>query len=405
LTLSGVRLATGATVDVVVRDGVIDAVEGHSGARGGLELSGYLLLPAPVEPHTHLEKALTAQLTTPAAGDLSTAVASWQSYREHAEPGEVLERARRAALQMVDRGVTAIRTHVDVGERTGATFVKVMVELRAELVDVVTLQIVAMVNTPVCGSSEAVGNVAALRDALVTGADLVGGAPYRDPDPDAAVALLLDVARDHAVPLDLHIDETLDSSVLTLARLPAQLAAAEMTAAVTASHCVSLGVQPEEVVAEVAADLATASVSVVTCPATNLYLQGRSHPTPVPRGLTAISALHAAGVVVAAGGDNIQDAFNPLGGGDPLVTAALLVWGAHLSPERAYQAVSADARIAMGLPAVQLLPGDPADLLAIRASDIRGALADPQTDRVVIRGGRVVSRTAVATDRCPVRPA
>ena len=52
----------------------------------------------------------------------------------------------------------------------------------------------------------------------------------------------------------------------------------------------------------------------------------------MPRGLTAVRALREAGVVVAAGADNLQDPFNPLGRACPFETAGLMVWTAHLSP-------------------------------------------------------------------------
>jgi cytosine deaminase len=45
----------------------------------------------------------------------------------------------------------------------------------------------------------------------------------------------------------------------------------------------------------------------------------------------------------------------------------------------------------MGLPPVEIVPGAPADLLAVRAGSVREALATCTADRVVLREGRVVS--------------
>ena len=61
----------------------------------------------------------------------------------------------------------------------------------------------------------------------------------------------------------------------------------------------------------------------------------------MPRALTAVKALRAAGVNVCAGADNLQDPFNPMGRGDPLETAALMVMAAHLLPDQALHTVSA----------------------------------------------------------------
>jgi len=147
-------------------------------------------------------------------------------------------------------------------------------------------------------------------------------------------------------------------------------------------------------VAEVAAEVAAANVAVVTLPATNLYLQGRSQ-WPRPRGLTAIDALTAAGVQVAAGGDNAGDPFNPVGRLDPLETAALLVLAAHQDTDRAWQLVTRDARRVLGAPPAGPTRGARADLVAVRADSVGEAIALAPGDRMVWRGGRLVSRTAV----------
>lgn len=360
-------------------------------------MDGYLLLPAPAEPHSHFDKVLTTDLIGAPAGDLDAAVRAWYQFRARVDPASVLSRARRAALMLVANGATAVRTHVDVGSATRCRLLEPVLELRALLESIVDLQVVAMVDVPVTGPAGAANRVQ-LRTALELGADVIGGAPYRDPDPVAGHEHLLRLADEFGVPIDVHTDETLDPDVLTLGTLPTLIRAHGYVGRVVASHCVSLGVQPRDVAAAVSAELAGTGIAVVACPATNLYLQGRHCHPAQPRGLTALSALRAAGVLVAAGGDNVADPFYPLGRGDPLETAALLVAAGHLPPDAAYDAVSRSARTAMGLPDVQIRTGDPAELLAIRATSIREAIADPVTDRIVIHRGRIVSTSRVNRD-------
>jgi cytosine deaminase len=85
-------------------------------------------------------------------------------------------------------------------------------------------------------------------------------------------------------------------------------------------------------------------------------------------------------VNVAAGADNLQDPFNPVGRADPLETAGLMIMTAHVLPVDALDMVSGAARRAMGLG-----PGD--DHVAIRACSIREAIAFGPPDRVVFRNG------------------
>jgi cytosine deaminase len=163
---------------------------------------------------------------------------------------------------------------------------------------------------------------------------------------------------------------------------------------VTASHCVSLGMQTPEVQSAVAREVADAGISIVPLPQTNLFLQGRDHPTATPRGLTAIRPLRHAGVLVAAGADNVQDPFNLVGRSDPLETAALLVMAGHILPDDAYDMVSNNARRVLGLAPVRFEAGDPADLVAIDAPSIRGAIADAPVDRLVFKAGRLVASSS-----------
>lgn len=399
LLLTGATLPDATTADILIEQGRIAGVwpegtdsEARTAAADRLDLTGFLLLPAPAEPHAHLDKVLTAELLRSAGGGLDDAVRAWYAYRATASHGEISARAATAAQMMLEQGVTAIRTHVDVGTQTGQRYLTALLDVRKSLLPLLEMQIVAFVDEPVIGLAGA-NNRAALRTAMADGATAVGGAPYRDTDPVESQRTLLKIAADYAAPADLHTDETLDPAAFFLAELAAYVRESGHPYKVTASHCVSLGTQPDDVVRRVSADLAATGIAVVCCPATNLYLQGRTREHAAPRGLTALRRLMAAGVHVAAGGDNIQDPFNPLGRGDPFDTAALLVLAGHLDVDEAYAAVADEARTVMGLPEARIAPGAAAELLAIRATSVREAIARRPADRIVFHAGRMVSRT------------
>lgn len=399
MLLRSATLASGDVADVRVEAGTVVAVApgGSLQAVGGedvYDLDGYLLVPSLVEPHAHLDKAFTAHRVPNPAGDLSGAIAAWYEYRCSVPVADIAARSRRAALAAVTRGVTAIRTHVDVGTGIGLRGVAALASVRDELADLVDIEIVALASTPLTGRAGA-ENRALLRDSLDAGADLVGGAPHVDPEPRECLERLVETAADAGRGLDLHMDETLEVDQLGLERLASLVAGYERS--VTASHCVSLGVQPPDVQARVAEAVAAAGITVVTLPQTNLYLQARGIRSAPPRGLTAVAALRAAGANVAAGGDNIRDPFNPLGRADPLEAAALLVVAGHVTPTEAFEAVTAACRVAMARPPVAVAPGSPADLLAIRAESIDDAIATATQDRSVLRAGRLVARTSVTT--------
>ncbi len=293
LLLQHAHLSGGATSDVRIRGGHIEAVAPAGELRRSaeeqvLDLSGYLLLPAPAEPHAHLDKAFTAERFERPAPDLMTAIERWHAHRSDAQRrGRGRARARAAALETLARGATAIRTHVDVGEGIRLRGVEALVAVRDELRELVDMQVVALAY-PVAGEAGA-DNRRMLCEAAEMGVDLVGGAPHVTADPSGDLRVALEVAERYGIGVDLHTDERLDESH-GLEEL-CQRCADGFALPTTASHCVSLGTQPAQTQAEIASRVARVGIGVVTCPLTNLMLQGRGIATLTPRGLTAVAAL------------------------------------------------------------------------------------------------------------------
>jgi cytosine deaminase len=385
---------------VVIRDGVIESIgaAGSVQADGLVEIEGdgLVALPALVEPHAHLDKALTADVVPNERGDLASAITAWTKARPEMATADIAQRALDTAYRYLAHGTTAIRTHTDTGTGIGTRAVQALLSVRAALQGTMDVQVVAACSVPCTGVAGA-DNRAAFLAALDAGADVVGGAPWLGPEPGKALDYLLSVAAERNLPVDLHLDETLDPGTLTLVPL-AERVAGGFPAAVTASHCVSLGVQAPDVQRRVAAALAAAGISVVALPQTNLYLQGRGQASSPPRGITAIDVLCQAGVVVAAGGDNIQDPFNPMGRADPLETASLLVTAGHRHPRAALEAVTGAARAVLGLASSALAVNQVADLVLVPGPGPAMAMAGASAQRTVIRQGRVVARTRVTTD-------
>jgi cytosine deaminase len=261
-----------------------------------------------------------------------------------------------------------------------------------EFTGAMDVQLVAMITMPLTGPGSE-PNVVALRDAVDAGVHLVGGCPHLEPDPVGAIDALISVA-DADRPIDLHVDETLDPSMLTVLDL-ISVARQRSDVRFTASHCVSLSAIESDRLSEVADGLAECGVGVVALPQTNLFLQGRDDVQRIPRGIAPVGVLRRHGVLVAAGGDNVQDPFNLVGRSDPLEAAALMVMAAHESPDDALNLVSNGARAVMGLPECGPRLGSVADIVAIPARSAREAVADASADRIVFRAGQEVARSSV----------
>ncbi|MGW1716465.1 amidohydrolase family protein [Streptomyces sp. NPDC002156] len=370
LLLCGARLTDGRTVDVRLGGGRIEAV-GTVGSLSAyatrVDLSGYLLLPAPAEPHAHGDTALSADADGPVSYD----------------PQDVQRRATEAALLQLGHGATASRSHVRIGDVPGLGALAAVLQARRALRGLAELSAVAMPRV-LTGAAGADG-LAMLRDAVKMGASVVGGCPDRDPDPTGYVEAVLEVASEHGCPVDLHTD---GDDPARLARLAAM--AGGLRPGVTIGPCGGLGRLPAEVASRAADQLAAAGVTVACLPQGGCGGAERRATAPV-------RLLRAAGVRVAAGSGALRDVANPVGRGDPLEAAYLLASRHGLRPEEAYDAVSTSARAVLGLPEVRVEAGFPAELLAVRGDRLAGALSLAYS-RIVVHRGRVVARTSAVRE-------
>ena len=388
--LRGVRLPDGAFGDVLLDDGTVADAPGE-----GVELDarGWRVLPAACEPHAHLDKALTAARLPPGVGnDLVAACDSWRVLLPEIDRADVETRALAAIRRYVARGITAIRTHVDLHDgQSPFHAVDALVGLRERLRGRVTLQVCLLAGheTP----------TELVVEAAERGIDVMGGCPHLAPDPRFECGRMLDVAEAHDLPVDLHVDEVtaidLPDSELDIVELARQTLARGLHQPVTGSHAVRLGMLPPARLGPVLAEVARAGVGVVALPITNLYLQGRDATHAAPRGLTALHAILAAGIPLAAGADNVRDPFNPAGRADPFETTMLLQTAGHLTAEQALHAVTAGARAVLGLPSAGVAPGDVADLLLVPDADLGDVLAGTEDARIVLCAGRVVADSRV----------
>lgn len=392
LLLTGARLLDGRVVDVRVVGDRIQAV-GTAGSLGHpatpdtaapacprVDLRGYLLLPAPAEPHAHLDAAFSAALPGPPPDD----------------PQALLRRVTEAALTGLGYGATAQRTHVRIGDVHGLTRLETLLQARRALRGLVELQTVAMPRLLTGAGGESERRL--LREALKMGAHAVGGCPDLDPDPAGYVEELVAISDEFGCPVDLHTD---GADPARLARLAGALGAVRPHAAI--GPCGRLGRLPDEAAARCADRLAAAGVAVVCLPQTgscagSVEPSRAAQSTPFdPFRPASARMLRRAGVPLAAGSGALRDLSNPVGRADPLEAAFLLAAGGALDVEAAYAAVSTGARAVLGLPEVRVEAGFPAELLAVRGDSLAGVLSGGHS-RVVVHGGRVASRTSAVRE-------
>ncbi|MBN9175795.1 MAG: amidohydrolase family protein [Microbacterium sp.] len=377
---------TGAIGEVLAfADGRVIDAPARGGVGESVDATGWIALPPLADLHAHLDKGYTWTSFGQPEGSLDDAIACWIDHGEDHSYADIKRGARRHLIAALHAGVTAVRSHTNyhLGDDP-LRGVRALVELRAEFAGIVDLQVVA---SP--GPSDGPDDLG--RAAVALGVDLIGGFPHLAEDPTADLERAAAFAEEFGLGMDLHTDETLDPTSTGLAELAARTRHWPADVIRSAGHCVSLSTQDAEVRARTLAAVAEAGVSIITNPLTNLYLQGWEHPVSTPRGIPPLRDVLAAGIILAAGGDNVQDPFNPLGNADMIDVASALVIAGHLSPSEAWQVSSTGGRAAFGLPPADGRVDDVADIVLVRAAHTAEALAERAPDRIVIRDGRVIA--------------
>lgn len=404
LLLKGGRTQTSGTdgpdrQDIAVgSDGRIAAIGANlapEGADRTIELRDHLITPGLIDAHQHLDKSRTRHLVKNPMATLAGASAGYRALAANATREEIAARAERTLHTCVARGTVAIRNHTNIESDSGLRGLQAMIDLRERWRDRLTLQVVAHL------TSDAPRKLAECRTwmegAIAAGADVIGGVPQYADEPLAFLDLVFEYADKSGLPIDMHIDEHLDGRKALLDAVIDRTRAHGMQGRVTASHCCALSSFPPSDARRTIERLAENDIAIITLPSANLFLQGRDFEQCPPRGLTRINELREAGVRVAAGSDNIQDPFIPIGSGDLLEIARWTMISGHFGLHdlgRAFDMVSTVPAAILGLgPNWGIKIGARADLLITDAQDIDDLVATGPLNRAVVVGGKFVAGT------------
>jgi cytosine deaminase len=401
LILRNARLAgQDALTDIGVEQGVIVGVRDDTTAAETIDLGGRLVTAPLVEPHIHLDAALTVGQPRPnASGSLFEGIAIWAERVADLSYEDVQSRVSQILRWQLACGVQHVRSHVDVCDPE-LRALRALADLREQVRGLIDLQLVAFPQQGIVGFD---GGRELMRRAVEVGADIVGGIPHYEltrEDGVESVKFAMALADEHGLGVDIHCDETDDDHSRFVEVMAAETIRRGMSGRVTASHTTAMHSYNNAYVHRLITNIARAGMHMVTNPLDNSVLQGRFDTGPIRRGHTRVKQLLAAGVNVCIGHDSVMDPWYPLGYGDPLQAAFVLVHLGQMSGDaelrELIKMITTNPAEALGVPGYGLRLGGPADLVVFDAPSEADALRLIAPRTLVLRGGRVVARAAPA---------
>ncbi|AVF40990.1 amidohydrolase family protein [Pandoraea apista] len=396
-------------VDIAIKGGRIAAMEPgiDASADEQIDAQGRAAIPGLVEAHLHLDKALLHRRLPARFGTLDEAIRVTGILKSKQEREDVLDRSRQVLDMAIRNGTVAIRAHPDVDLIQGLIGVETLLSLKDEYQNLLDLQIVAF---PQEGILKSKGTYELMIDALRMGADVVGGCPYNElnwEDTKRHIDIVFELAQRFDAPIDMHADfadDTSDQRFAAISYIAQRTIDTGYQGRVSLGHVTSLGALDNDQLAPVIEQIRLAGISIVTLPATDLYLGGRKDTQNQRRGLTPVKALHNAGVNVAYSSNNVRNAFTPFGKADMLQIGNLLAHVAQFGVPEHQQAIldmgTHNAARAIGLSHdYGIAVGKQADLIILDTFKVADALLDIPPRLWVIKRGRI---TVVTQHHCEI---
>jgi cytosine deaminase len=307
------------TVDIGIRDGRIVTI-GPDLTSDGPErhIGGRLVVPGFVETHIHLDKScildrcIIGQGTGQSTGEgtLAEAVAQTAAAKRSFTEEDIYARACRTLDKALIQGTTRMRTHVEIDPRIHLKGFNAIRQVKKDYAWAIDIEICVfpqegLLNDPGCEEL--------LVEACENGADLIGGCPYTDTDPDGHVGRIFALARRFDLDVDFHLDFDLDPSWMRLDEVMRQTERFGWGGRVAVGHATKLSAIDSRALAAIGRRLAEVGVAVTVIPATDLFLMGRDHDHNVPRGVTPAHRLIQHGVTCSLATNNVLNPFTPFG--------------------------------------------------------------------------------------------
>ncbi|WP_064692856.1 cytosine deaminase [Rhizobium aegyptiacum] len=384
--------------DIVIADGIIAGILPPGDAPVELaksDLKEGMVWPCFADMHTHLDKGHIWPRNANPDGTFPGALEAVRADREaNWSAGDVKKRMEFSLRSAYAHGTSLIRTHLDSLAPQHRISFEVFAEMRETWKDRIALQAVALF--PMENMADA-AYFADLVTVVREKGGLIGGVTRMSADLDSQLDMLFRTAADHGLDVDLHVDETDNPTAETLKAIARAVLRNRFGGKVTAGHCCSLARQDEETAKRTVDLVAEARLAIVSLPMCNLYLQDR-YPgrTPRWRGVTLFHELTAAGVVTAVASDNTRDPFYAYGDLDPVEVFREAVRTLHLDHplDTAARVVTTSPASILGRPDMgRIAVGSAADLVLFSARRWSEFLSRPQSDRVVLRRGKVIDRS------------
>lgn len=401
--ITNARLLDGRKVDIGISDGRISAILGApSGLSAQVELDAAdgLVTSSFVNGHMHLEKVytlglageggLTAYTSNDMGAALESIVVNASEVKKHYDRSWIEPNVRKALELAVINGVLHIQAFVDVDTTSRLVGMESVLAVRQEFADVLDVRVVAF---PQDGVLRDPGAAELCEEALSLGADVVGGIPWieaSDRDSRAHIDWACSLAARTGKRVAMLVDDAGDPALRTTEMLAEAMIVYGLQGRGVACHARAVGLYPAPSISRLITLAERAGLSFVSDPHTG--------PLALP-----VRRFVDAGLHVALGQDDIEDAYYPYGRHNMLEVAFL---ASHIlqfltaeDQNLLVELITHRAAETLGVEQHEIAEGNIANLCVHSAQRVIDLLREHQAPRYVISRGKLVAETQIHSTR------
>jgi len=321
------------------------------------------------ESHIHLDKACILDRCKIEKGNLEEAVEQTGNAKKEFTKDDVFERASKVIEMAIKKGTMGLRTFVETDSKTKLRAFEAIKNVRKKHAFALDMEICAFAQEGLTQSPETHD---LLKKALKNGADLVGGCPYKDENPEQHIEMIFDLAEEFDVNADFHLDFDLDPTNSSIPKIAEETLKRNYQGRVTIGHVTKLAAMSKAQRKEMKQLLKKAEIALTVLPATEIFLNGRDHEPLVPRGMVNANELAEFGIATTISSNNILNAFTPYGDASLLRMANMYANIAQLSKgdsiEEVYQMITSNAAKLLAMQ-TEIKIGAPANFVILEAKD------------------------------------
>lgn len=327
-------------VNISVLDGKITSIDqdlnASAEAKKTYDAENQFVCSGFYESHIHLDKACILDRCNVEEGTLEEAVSETGKAKKDFTEEDVFERAGRVVEMAIKKGTMGLRTFVETDPKTELRAFNAIKKVRSTYAFAIDIEICAFSQD---GLTTEMRTHELLQKALENGADLVGGCPYKDEDPDRHIEMIFDLAQKFDVDVDFHLDFDLDPNDSSIPKITEETLKRKYQGRVSIGHVTKLAAMSKAQREEMTSLLKKADITLTVLPATDIFLNGQEYESLIPRGMVRGHLLLEKGINATISSNNILNPFTPYGDASLVRMANMYANLAQISKDSEIQSV------------------------------------------------------------------